>query len=53
MGSLDAVGGWVLLIVGVGVIMGIIYERTNNLAVPIAAHAAYNVVLFSVGYLVS
>jgi uncharacterized protein len=51
VGSLGTVVGWALLITGVGVVMGILYERTNNLAVPIIAHAVYNFFLFAVGYL--
>jgi uncharacterized protein len=51
VGSLATIVGWALLIAGVGVIMGILYERTNNLVVPIIAHAAYNFFLFTVGYL--
>lgn len=51
VGSLGTVVGWALLIAGVGVIMGAIYERTNNLIVPIIAHAVYNFFLFIVGYL--
>lgn len=50
-GSLGTVVGWALLIAGVGVIMGLLYERTNNLTVPIIAHAVYNTFLFTVGYL--
>jgi uncharacterized protein len=51
VGSLGTVVGWTLLIAGVGVIMGVIYERTGNLTVPVIAHAVYNVVLFGIGYL--
>jgi uncharacterized protein len=50
-GSLGAVVGWALLITGVGVVFGVLYERTNNLLVPIVAHAGYNVILFTFGYL--
>ncbi|MEM4782433.1 MAG: type II CAAX endopeptidase family protein [Halalkalicoccus sp.] len=51
IGSLGTLVGWALLIAGVGVIMGVLYERTDNLAVPIIAHAVYNVALFAAGYL--
>lgn len=50
VGSLSTVVGWSLLIAGVGVIFGSIYERTNTLIVPVIAHALYNTVLFTVGY---
>lgn len=50
-GSLATVVGWALLISGVGIIMGILYERTQNLVVPIIAHAVYNFCLFTVSYL--
>lgn len=50
VGSVSTVVGWSLLIAGVGVIFGSIYERTNTLIVPIAAHAIYNTVLFTAGY---
>ncbi|XVH33358.1 lysostaphin resistance A-like protein (plasmid) [Haloferacaceae archaeon DSL9] len=51
VGTFGTVVGWALLISGVGLIFGILYERTDNLAVPILAHAVYNVVLFVTGYL--
>lgn len=50
VGSVSTVVGWSLLIAGVGVIFGSIYERTNTLLVPIIAHALYNTVLFIAGY---
>lgn len=50
VGSVSTVVGWSLLIVGVGVIFGSLYERTDTLIVPIIAHALYNTVLFTVGY---
>lgn len=50
VGSMSTVVGWSLLIAGVGVIFGSIYERTNTLIVPVVAHAIYNTVLFTVGY---
>lgn len=50
VGSVSTVVGWSLLIAGVGVIFGSLYERTNTLIVPIIAHALYNTVLFTVGY---
>lgn len=51
IGSPATIVGWALVIAGVGVIMGILYERTSNLFVPIMAHAVYNFFLFTVGYL--
>lgn len=50
-GSLVTVIAWTLLIAGVGVILGFLYERTKTLTVPIAVHAIYNAVLFAAGYL--
>lgn len=38
------------LIAAVGAVFGAAYERTDNLAVPILAHAAYNVVLLLTSY---
>lgn len=40
-----------LLIVVIGGILGTLYERTENLMVPILVHAIYNVVLLVVSYL--
>jgi uncharacterized protein len=51
IGSVEAILGWSLLISGVGVIFGILYERTGTLLVPILVHAAYNAVLFVMSYL--
>lgn len=50
-GSLAVVLAWTLLIAGIGVILGFLYERTETLIVPIAVHAIYNAVLFFAGYL--
>lgn len=50
VGSFGTVIGWTLLIAGVGVVFGALYERTNTLTVPIIAHAVYNALLFTVGY---
>ena len=41
----------VFLITVTGAVLGYVYEKTGNLAVPIAAHAAYNVVFSVVTYL--
>jgi membrane protease YdiL (CAAX protease family) len=41
----------VFLITVTGAVLGCVYEKTRNLAVPIAAHAAYNVVFSVVTYL--
>lgn len=35
----------------VGSVFGALYEYTDNLAVPIVAHATYNVVLLLISYL--
>lgn len=50
VGSVSTVVGWSLLIAGVGVIFGSLYERTDTLIVSIIAHALYNTVLFTAGY---
>jgi membrane protease YdiL (CAAX protease family) len=34
-----------------GIVLGALYETTENLAVPIIVHGAYNAILFSVAYL--
>lgn len=39
-----------LMISVIGSIFGILYERTDNLAVPILVHAAYNAILLLVSY---
>jgi uncharacterized protein len=51
VGSPATVLAWTLLITGVGVILGVLYERTGTLVVPIAVHGIYNAVLFLAGYL--
>ena len=42
-----------LIISGVGVVYGFLYERTGTLIVPITGHALYNVVLYTGYYLVA
>ena len=39
------------LIAAVGAVFGALYEWTDNLAVPVAAHATYNTVLLTLSYL--
>jgi membrane protease YdiL (CAAX protease family) len=36
-----------------GIVLGAVYEHTENLAVPILVHGFYNAILFSVAYLVA
>lgn len=50
-GALAPVVAGALLIACVGVVLGALYERTGNLAVPVVAHAAYNVTLLGFAYL--
>lgn len=50
-GSILPILAGVGLISVVGAIFGLLYERTNNLAVPIVVHATYNVLLLVTGYL--
>lgn len=50
-GSVPNVVAAALMIGCIGAIFGAIYERTGNLAVPIVAHAAYNVLLLVTSYL--
>ncbi|WP_204366166.1 CPBP family intramembrane glutamic endopeptidase [Halosimplex carlsbadense] len=50
-GTPSAVVTGALLIAATGAVLGTVYELTDNLAVPIAAHALYNVVLFAISYL--
>jgi len=41
---------YVLVVVLAGAVLGIAYEYTHNLLVPIAVHAAWNAVVYLVGY---
>lgn len=50
-GSLPSVIAAALLIAAIGAVLGTLYELTGNLAVPILAHACYNVVLLVSSYL--
>jgi hypothetical protein len=50
-GPLLVVAGYLALLAVVGVVFGYVYERTGNLAVPVAVHAVYNTVLFGLSYL--
>lgn len=50
-GSVASVVAGALLIAGTGAVLGALYERTRNLAVPVLTHALYNVVLFGASYL--
>ena len=50
-GSVVGVLAGALLIAAVGAVFGALYERTRNLAVPIAVHALYNALLLGVGFL--
>lgn len=49
-GALLPVVAGALLIAVIGAILGALYERTGNLAVPIIVHAVYNVVLLTISY---
>ncbi len=49
-GSVLPIIAGALLIAVVGSIFGIVYERTDNLSVPIAVHAIYNVLLLVASY---
>ena len=49
-GSLASIVAGALLITAVGSVFGLVYERTGNLAVPIAGHAIYNVILMLLSY---
>jgi hypothetical protein len=50
-GALVPVIAGATLIAAVGCVFGALYEYTDNLVVPIATHAIYNVILLSVSYL--
>lgn len=50
-GALQAVVAGAALISVTGAVFGVLYERTENLTVPIVAHACYNVVLLGLAYL--
>ena len=49
-GRLVPVVAGAFLIAAVGAVFGTVYERTDNLVVPILAHAAYNVTLLLISY---
>lgn len=49
-GALAPIVAGALLIALVGAVFGTLYELTDNLVVPIVAHAVYNVVLFSIAF---
>jgi membrane protease YdiL (CAAX protease family) len=49
-GSIQRVAAGALLISAIGAVFGVVYERTRNLAVPIAVHALYNTVLLVTSY---
>lgn len=49
-GRLAPVVAGALLIAAVGAVFGTVYERTDNLVVPVLVHATYNVVLLLVSY---
>lgn len=46
-----AVVAGALLVAATGLVLGVVYELTDNLAVPVATHALYNVVLLTWSYL--
>lgn len=49
----DSAAGTLVAIVAVlvlGTILGVVYERTDNILVPIAVHGAYNATLFALRY---
>ena len=50
-GNPVAVVAGALMIAAIGTVFGALYERTDNLAVPVLAHAVYNVVLLVTSYL--
>ncbi|MFC6865420.1 CPBP family intramembrane glutamic endopeptidase [Halomicroarcula sp. GCM10025817] len=50
-GALPPILATIALLTAVGAVFGVAYERTGNLAVPIAVHATYNLVLLSVSFL--
>lgn len=52
-GSIVPVLAGSLLIASVGAVLGALYEWTDNLAVPIAVHAVYNVILLVTAYAVA
>jgi membrane protease YdiL (CAAX protease family) len=42
---------YIAVAAALGVVLGAVYERTENLAVPILVHAGYNAILFYAAYL--
>lgn len=52
-GAVAPIVAGALLIAAVGVVLGAVYERTGNLAVPIVVHATYNAILLVAAYAVA
>lgn len=50
-GALPPILATIGLLTAVGAVFGVAYERTGNLAVPVAIHGVYNLLLLSVSYL--
>ena len=44
---------YIAVAAALGLVLGAVYEKTENLTVPILVHGVYNAVLFSAAYLVS
>ena len=51
VGEIGVIVAWSLVIGGVGMIFGVLYEKTRSLTVPIIAHGLYNFIIFVTGYL--
>jgi membrane protease YdiL (CAAX protease family) len=49
-GNPVAIVAGALMIAAIGTVFGTLYERTDNLAVPVLAHAVYNVILLVSSY---
>lgn len=49
-GNPVAIVAGALMIAVVGSIFGVLYERTDNLVVPVLVHATYNTILFGLSY---
>lgn len=44
---------YIVVAAGLGIVLGAIYEYTENIVVPIVVHGLYNALLFSIQYLVA
>lgn len=44
---------YIVIAAALGLVLGLLYERTQNLVVPMLVHGAYNAIIFYVNYLIA